>query len=74
VKLVTFARATPPHGAGDTRLLPDDVADRLGAEGALSASVAWPAGTPASAKARKPRRVVPVPTRPAGRPDGRIAR
>ncbi len=73
MKLVTFARAMAPHGAGETRLLPDDVAASLDAEGALSAVCDWPAGV-ASAQARKPRRVVPVITRPIGVADGRIAR
>jgi hypothetical protein len=36
MKLVTFSRDMAPHGAGDTRLVPDDVADRLADEGAVS--------------------------------------
>jgi hypothetical protein len=74
MKLVTFLDAMPPHGAGDTRLVPDDVADRQEAEGKLAASVAWPAKAAAVSVPRKPRRVVPVIERPIGVPDSRVAR
>lgn len=35
MQAVRFTRAMAPHGAGDTRMLPDDVAKRLEAEGAV---------------------------------------
>lgn len=35
MQAVRFLRAMAPHGVGDTRALPADVADRLAAEGAV---------------------------------------
>lgn len=72
MKLVTFGRAMAPHGIGDTRLVPDDVARRLDAAGDLSASEAFPAPAPVRAP-RKPARALPKPTRPAGPLDQRMA-
>lgn len=72
MKLVTFSEPQAPHGVGDTRLVPDDVAARLGRAGVLSAAETWPAGsTPA---ASKPARPAVKPIRPAGTPDKRLAR
>jgi hypothetical protein len=42
VKLVTFARDMHPHRAGDTRLIPDDLARKLLAEGEVTAAEDFP--------------------------------
>lgn len=67
MKLVTFGRAMAPHGVGDTRLVPDEVAKRLEAEGALSGVKPWP--TPVL-----PARPVLKLKRPSGTAAARIAR
>jgi hypothetical protein len=46
-KLVTFNRAMSPYAAGESRLVPDDVAERLDSEGVLSASKPFPEGAAA---------------------------
>lgn len=43
MKLVTFSGAMSPHVAGDTRLVPDDVAEALRKDGAVRAIEDWPA-------------------------------
>jgi hypothetical protein len=60
VKLVTFARDMHPHRAGDTRLLPDAVADRLLAEGEATQAQDWPArsSVPASPRPAPAKRYV----------------
>lgn len=70
MKLVTFNGDMAPHGAGDTRLVPDDVARTLEREKKISASEDWP---PAPA-AQKPERPMLKPARPTGRHDQRIAK
>lgn len=69
MKLVTFGRPMAPHGVGDTRLVSDDVAQRLQKDGALSASEAWPAKGP-----QRPSRPALAVARAAGVPDQRKAR
>jgi|GEM_PF-2063653 hypothetical protein len=56
MKHVTFTRDMRPYSAGSRALLPDDVAVRLEAEGAIQANPpAWPAGGEAKpALAHKP--------------------
>jgi hypothetical protein len=74
---VTFGVAMSPFGVGDKLLIPEPVADRLKAEGVLSANEAWPpaaAPAPSGPAARKPVRPILKPKRPAGSPDQRIAR
>lgn len=73
MKLVTFAVAQAPHGVGDKRLVPDEVADRLLAEGVAASVEAWPGPVPAH-PVRKPAREVVKPHRPSGAADQRIAR
>jgi predicted RNA polymerase sigma factor len=73
MKLVTFARAQPPHGVGDKRLVPDEMAERLLEEGIVSAVESWPGQVPGHPP-RKPTRPVVKPTRPARLPDARLAR
>ena len=63
---VTFATAQAPFGAGDKRLVPDEVAEELEAAGVLEANEPWP--KPAPGAAAKPKRPVLQPTRPAGKP------
>lgn len=73
MKLVTFGKPMAPHGVGDTRLVPDDVARQLQSDGVLSASEPWPARASAPAAAR-PARSVLKPGRPTGGADQRFAR
>lgn len=48
MKHVTFVRAMPPHSVGDRRLVPDEIAARLAAEGAIQLNPPdWPADAPA---------------------------
>lgn len=72
MKLVTFAGAMAPYVAGEKRLVPDALAGELEAQGALTASEAWPphARTPAAVAPRRP--VISV-RRPSGAPDSRKA-
>ena len=42
MKLVTFAKDMAPHRVGDTRLVPDDVADRLVKSGEASGATPFP--------------------------------
>lgn len=72
MQLITFGQPMAPHGVGDTRLVTDDVAKRLGDEGALSACVPWPPTVMAVAP-QKPARPVVKPVRPVGSPDRRLA-
>lgn len=75
MKLVTFSEAVAPHGAGDTRLVSDDVAVALARDGVISASDPWPPAESSPAGVKMPVRPVLRPTRPAGKPaDRRIAR
>jgi hypothetical protein len=69
---VTFARAQSPYCAGETRVVPDDVAERLGAEGAISAAVPW--GAPEAPAPCKPARPIIQPRRPQGGRDQRVVR
>jgi hypothetical protein len=73
MKLVTFSRPMAPHGVGDTRLVPDNVAHQLQEDGAISASEPWPASAPVSAP-ESPRRPIVKPARAIGVADTRVAR
>lgn len=73
MKLVTFARPMAPHGVGDTRLVPDDVAERLREEGTISASEPFPPRASAPAP-QKPSRPVLNIERPARASTAREAR
>lgn len=42
MQLVTFARDVAPFVAGEKRLVPDEVAEELLAEGNISDFVSWP--------------------------------
>lgn len=78
--LVTFSEPMVPYGVGDTRLVPDDVAENLKRDGVISSAEPWPPSgeappAPVVGAPQKPARPVLRPTRPAGRPaDQRIAR
>ena len=70
MKRVTFAVAMAPYVRGENRIVPDDVAARLEAEGVLSKVEPWPTqSTPAH-----PRRTAAAPARPMGPRDGRMAK
>lgn len=73
MRLVTFAHDMAPFGTGDTRLVPDDVAERLAGEKALSANEAWPRGEAPRAP-QKPARPILKPERPSGGASPRTAR
>lgn len=73
MKLVTFGGDMAPHGAGDTRLVPDEVAQQLEDDGKLSASEPWPADA-ASRAPEKPVRPILKPGRPTGGSSPRTAR
>lgn len=70
MKLVTFARTMAPHGVGDTRLVSDELADELEAQGALSEAKPWPDAL----APRKPVRPQDRPRRAIGAGDRRLAR
>lgn len=42
MKLVTFSEEMAPHGVGDTRLVPDDVAIELERQHKISSAEPWP--------------------------------
>ncbi len=72
MKQVTFSQPMAPHNVGETRLVPDAVAKKLDAAGAISASK--PFGPPETAAPQHPRRPKPKIFRPAGPRDARIAK
>lgn len=42
MKIVEFTRDMAPHGIGDTRIVPDLLAEMLAAEGAVTNVRPWP--------------------------------
>jgi len=63
MKLVTFNRAMAPYGAGETKLVSDEIAASLEAEGSVSSAVDWPAAQAEPESSRpgmKPRLSVPA--------------
>lgn len=73
MKLVTFSRAMAPHGVGDTRLVPDNVAAQLDEDGMISSSEPWPAQVRPPRQIVKPVRPAVKPVRPMGQLDLRVA-
>jgi hypothetical protein len=59
MKIVTFTTPMRPHSVGDTRIVPDDVADKLVADGVAGNPQHFPPGSapaPATATVPTPRR------------------
>lgn len=71
MKHVTFSRPIAPYNAGDKRVVPDGVAAKLQAEGALSASEPWPANAAAPAPPKLSRQMF-RPERPRGASAARL--
>ena len=63
MKLVTFSKTVAPFSVGDKRLVPDDLAEKLKRDDAISASELWPAPQMPDRPMLKPDRLAS----PAGR-------
>jgi hypothetical protein len=74
MKLVTFSRNQAPHVAGESRLVPDDVAADLARKKLLSSSTDWPPPAEIARVPEAPVRPILKPARPIGTADRRAAR